>query len=53
MHLRTSSLSLACLLALACTIVGCNNTLNPLCSSARPAPLIQSLSPSSMTLEDV
>lgn len=53
MRLWTSTLSLACLLALALAILGCNNTLNPLCGSARPAPLIQSLSPSSMTLQDV
>lgn len=53
MRLWTSTLSLACLFALALAILGCNNTLNPLCGSARPAPLIQSLSPSSMTLQDV
>jgi hypothetical protein len=53
MHLRISGLSLTCLLTLAFAIVGCNNTLNPLCGSARPAPLIQSLSPTSMTFEDV
>src|SRR5215472_12416660 len=53
MHLRISGLSLTCLLTLAFAIVGCNNTLNPLCGSARPAPLIQSLSPASMTFEDV
>jgi len=53
MRLRTSTLSFACLFTLAFAIVGCNNTLNPLCGSARPAPLIQSLSPSSMTFEDV
>ena len=53
MRLSISSLSLACLLTLAFAIVGCNNTLNPLCSSARPVPLIQTLSPSSMTFEDV
>jgi IPT/TIG domain len=53
MRFRTSTLSLACLFTLAFAIVGCNNTLNPLCGSARPAPLIQSLSPSSMTFEDV
>ena len=52
MRLRTSRL-FACLFSLAFAIVGCNNTLNPLCGSARPAPLIQSLSPSSMTFEDV
>jgi hypothetical protein len=53
MRLRTSSLSFAFLSILAFAIVGCNNTLNPLCGSARPAPAIQSLSPSSMTFADV
>jgi hypothetical protein len=32
---------------------GCNNTLNPLCGSARPAPLIGSLSPSTISFTDV
>jgi hypothetical protein len=32
---------------------GCNNTLNPLCTSARPAPLIGSISPSTMTFAQV
>ena len=49
MRLRTCGLSCACLLALAVSILGCNNTLNPLCGSSRPAPLIGSLSPSTMT----
>jgi hypothetical protein len=53
MRLWTSNLSLAGLSILALAIVGCNNTLNPLCSSARPVPVIQSLSPSSMTFADV
>jgi|SRR5579864_535434 len=53
MRFRTYGLSCACLLALAVSILGCNNTLNPLCSSSRPAPLIGSLSPSSMTLADL
>ncbi len=48
-----SGLSLACLLVLALSILGCNNTLNPLCASARPAPLIGSLSPSSLTFAQV
>ncbi|MGD1078109.1 MAG: IPT/TIG domain-containing protein [Candidatus Sulfotelmatobacter sp.] len=52
MRLRTG-LSCACLLALAVSILGCNNTLNPLCGSARPAPLIGSLSPSTMTFAQV
>jgi hypothetical protein len=34
-------------------LAGCNNTLNPLCGSARPAPLIASLSPSTVTFADV
>ena len=50
MRLRTCGLSCACLIALAVSILGCNNTLNPLCSSSRPAPLIGSLSPSAMTV---
>ena len=53
MRLPTSSLSIACLSTLALAIVGCNNTLNPLCGSARPVPVIQSLSPNSMTFADV
>jgi len=53
MRIRTASLSFVGLFALALAIVGCNNTLNPLCSSARPAPMIQSLSPTSMSFADV
>jgi hypothetical protein len=34
-------------------VAGCNNTLNPFCGSARPAPLIASLSPSTVTFADV
>jgi hypothetical protein len=34
-------------------LAGCNNTLNPLCGSARPAPLIASLSPSTVTFAEV
>src|SRR3954451_6348479 len=34
-------------------VAGCNNTLNPLCGSARPAPLIASLSPSTVKFSDV
>jgi hypothetical protein len=51
--LRTCGLSFACLLTLAVSILGCNNTLNPLCGSARPAPLIGSLSPSTLTFAQV
>ena len=41
--------ALAPLLVLA----GCSNALNPFCGSARPAPLIGSLSPSTVTFADV
>ncbi len=34
-------------------VAGCNNTLNPFCGSARPAPLIASLSPSTVTFAEV
>jgi hypothetical protein len=32
---------------------GCSNTLNPLCGSARPAPLIGSVAPSSVSFSQV
>lgn len=32
---------------------GCNNTLNPLCGSARPAPMIGSLAPSTVNFSQV
>ena len=50
---RAFALSLAALLAFL-FLPGCgNNTLNPFCGSARPAPLIGSLSPSTMTFAEV
>jgi len=49
---RTLSVFLAGLFALF-TLSGCNNTLNPLCGSSRPAPLIGSLSPSTVTFAQV
>ena len=49
---RTCGQSLAALLAIF-FLAGCNNTLNPLCGSARPAPLIGSLSPSTMSFAQV
>ena len=53
MRSRTCALSLAALLALL-FLPGCgNNTLNPFCGSARPAPLIGSLSPSTTTFSEV
>ena len=49
----TRGLSLAALLAVLFSS-GCgNNTLNPLCGSARPAPLISSLAPSEITFTEV
>ena len=51
MRSRICALSLAVLGFLF--LAGCNNTLNPLCGSARPAPLIGSLSPSTMTFSEV
>ena len=48
----SSRLSLVALLALL-FLPGCGNTLNPFCGSARPAPLIGSLSPSTVTFAQV
>ena len=48
----SSRLSLVALLAVM-SLPGCNNTLNPLCGSARPAPLIGSLSPSMVSFGQV
>src|SRR5260370_3411430 len=49
---RTCGVSLVALLALV-FLAGCNNALNPLCGSSRPAPLIGSLSPSTMSFAQV
>ena len=49
---RTCALFLASLLALF-VLPGCNNTLNPLCGSARLAPVIGSLSPAEVTFAQV
>jgi len=44
----------ASLLALGTLMLaGCNNTLNPLCGSARPAPVIGSISPSTISFTDL
>ena len=49
-----TSLALGLLLVLAAGLFsGCNNALNPLCASARPAPLIGSLSPSIVNFSQV
>ena len=54
MRLRSCGLPFVCLLVLGLMLLsGCNNTLNPLCGSARPVPVIGSLSPSSVTFAQV
>jgi hypothetical protein len=51
----SSRASVVCLavVSLVLFLPGCNNTLNPLCGSARPVPLIGSLSPSTITFAQV
>ena len=53
MRFRSCALWFACLLVLAFSAIGCNNTLNPLCASARPAPVIGALSPSSVPFTQI
>lgn len=54
MRLRSCGLPFVSLLVLGLTLlVGCGNTLNPLCGSARPAPVIGSLSPSTVLFSQV
>lgn len=48
MHTRLWLVALAVLF-----IPGCNNTLNPFCGSSRPAPLIGSLSPTTVNFSQV
>jgi hypothetical protein len=52
MFSRAYAPSLAALLAMF-LLAGCNNTLNPFCGSARPVPLIASLSPSTINFAQV
>jgi len=52
MSSRAYGLSIAALVAILFT-PGCSNTLNPVCGSARPAPLIGSLSPSTMSFAQI
>lgn len=42
-----------CVVLLLAILPGCNNTLNPLCGSARPVPEIGSLSPSTVAFAQV
>jgi len=56
MRFRSSALPFSCLVAavaLTPAIVGCNNTFNPLCASARPAPVIGSISPATVPFTQV
>jgi hypothetical protein len=53
MSSRTLVLSLACLLFALLLVPACNNSLNPFCGSARPVPVIGSLSPSTMSFAQV
>lgn len=54
MRLRSCGVPFVCLLVLGLALLlGCNNTLNPLCGSARPAPVIGSLSPSTVPFSQV
>lgn len=46
-------LSLAAVIAAVFVSTGCSNALNPFCGSSRPAPLIGSLSPSTVTFAQV
>jgi len=52
MYQRALGLCVASLLA-SFLLSGCNNTLNPLCASARPSPVIGSLSPSTISFSQV
>lgn len=49
----TRGLSVVGLLLASLFVPGCSNTLNPFCGSARPAPLIGSLAPSSVNFSQV
>lgn len=51
-HSMSSRLLSAAMLGVL-VLPGCNNTLNPFCGSARPAPLIGSLSPSTVSFSQV
>ena len=42
-----------CFVLFLAVLPGCNNTLNPLCGSARPVPVIGSLSPSTVSFAEI
>ena len=50
---RAPVLPLACLLLAVLLFPSCNNALNPFCGSARPKPVIGSLSPNTMSFSQV
>jgi IPT/TIG domain len=52
MRFSSCALSFICLLVLAFSALGCN-TLNPLCASARPAPVIGALTPSTVSFSQI
>ena len=49
---RISACGFVALLAIVMSLPGCN-ALNPLCGSARPAPVLTSISPTSVTLAQI
>jgi hypothetical protein len=54
MRVHFGGVLFGCLLVLGISMLsGCSNTLNPLCGSARPAPVIGSISPSSINFSDL
>jgi hypothetical protein len=54
MRLRSCGLPFVCLLGLSLAVLsGCNNTLNPLCGSARPVPTIGSLTPTTVAFSQL
>ena len=48
-----AALSLVCLSFALLLVPACNNSLDPLCGSARPVPVIGSLSPSTLSFAQV
>ena len=53
MRFWSGGVSLACLIVLSFSTLGCNNAVNPFCASARPAPLIGFLSPNTVSFSQV
>ena len=50
---RSGVLFGCCLVVGTWMLSGCSNTLNPLCGSARPVPVIGSISPNSVTYSEL